>query len=71
MAEWVKNQTAAAQVTAEVWVPSLAWHSGLKDLALPLLQLGCSYGLDSVPGLETSICRGCSHKIKNRNKNPN
>ena len=33
--QWVKNPMAAAWVTAEVQV--LAWHSGLKDLAL--LQL--------------------------------
>ena len=33
MAQWIKNPTAAAQVTAEVWVGSLAWHSGLKDTA--------------------------------------
>ena len=32
-----KNLTAAARVTAEVWVQSLARHSGLKDLALPQL----------------------------------
>ena len=35
--QWVKNLTAAAWVTAEVPVPSLAQHSGFKDLAL--LQL--------------------------------
>ena len=35
----VKNLTAAALVTAEVQVPSLAWSSGLKDLAL--LQWWC------------------------------
>ena len=34
MAQWVKNLTAAAQVTAEVWVCSLAQSSGLKDPAL-------------------------------------
>ena len=33
--QWVKNPTAVAWVVAEVWVPFLAWHSGLKDLALP------------------------------------
>ena len=38
MAQWVKNPTAAACVTAEVWVQFLAWSSGLKDLALPQLQ---------------------------------
>ena len=28
--QWVKNLTAAAQVTAEVWVLSPAWCSGLR-----------------------------------------
>ena len=39
MVQWVKNQTAVAQVTAEVQVQSLAWISGLKNRALP--QLWC------------------------------
>ena len=34
MAQWVKNLTAAAQVSAEVQVPSLAWGSWSKDQAL-------------------------------------
>jgi len=37
--QWVKSQTAAAQVTAEVQVRSLAQCSGLKDRALPQVQL--------------------------------
>lgn len=36
---WVKNLTVSTQVTAEVQVPSLAWGSGLKDLAFPQLWL--------------------------------
>ena len=36
VAQWVKNSTAVAWVTAEVQVLSLARHSGLKDLALPV-----------------------------------
>ena len=39
MVQWVKNATAVAQAAAEVWVQSLAEHSGLKDPALPHLQL--------------------------------
>ena len=31
---WVKSPTAAAWVTAEAWVQSLAEHSGLKDPTL-------------------------------------
>ena len=33
--QWVKNLTAAAQVSAEVQVRSLAQHNGLQDPALP------------------------------------
>ena len=33
MAQWVKPLTAVAQVAVEAWVPSLAQHRGLKDLA--------------------------------------
>ena len=35
MAQWVKNLTVEAQVAVEVQVQFPAWHSGLKDLALP------------------------------------
>ena len=38
MVQWVKNWTAAARVTVEVWVPPPAWCSGLKDLAMPRLR---------------------------------
>ena len=40
MMQWVKNLTAAAQVTVEAWVQSPAWSSGLKDPALPHLWCG-------------------------------
>lgn len=36
----VKNGTEVARVTAEVWVRSPAWHSGLQDPTLPQLWLG-------------------------------
>ena len=39
MVQWVKDLTAAAQVTTEAWVPPPAWPIGLKDLALPQLLL--------------------------------
>ncbi len=38
MAQWVKNPTVEAQMAVEVRVQFPAWHSGLKDLALPQLQ---------------------------------
>ena len=45
MMPWIKNLTAVAQVTAEVWVRSQAlWHH--------------SCGLDSIPGLGTSMDTG-------------
>ena len=37
MAQWVKNPTAAAQVTVKVQVQFLAQHGGLKDPVLPQL----------------------------------
>ena len=38
MVQQVKNLTAAAQADAEVQLPFLAWHIGLKDPVLPQLQ---------------------------------
>ena len=35
VAQWVKNPTAEARATVEVWVQALTRLSGLKDLALP------------------------------------
>ena len=49
MAQWVKNLTAVAPVTAEAQVQFPALRSGLKDPALPQLQVDHS-GWDSVPG---------------------
>ena len=40
VAQWVKNPAAVAWVAVEVWVPSLAWCSRLKDPMWP--QLRCS-----------------------------
>ena len=40
VAQWVKNLTAVAQIAAEVWFRSLAWHRGLEDLVLLQLQHG-------------------------------
>ena len=56
LAQWVKNPTAATQVTAKAWVYSLAWHSGLKD---------------PVPAQGTSIChRGGQEKKTKTNIYP-
>ena len=39
MVQWVKNLTAVSWVAAEAWVRSPAWHSVIKDPALPQLQV--------------------------------
>ena len=55
---------AVAQVTVEVWVQSLAQHSGLKGSSVATAAvLGCSCGSDSTPGLGTSMYHRCGHKI--------
>ena len=61
MMQWVKNPTAATKVDAFKWVQFMAWLRGLKDPTLVHLIVH-SCGSDSVPGLGTSICHGCSHK---------
>ena len=57
-----KESAAMAWVTLEVWVPSLAWHSGLKDPMWPQLCVVCNCGVNSIPGLGTSLCHWSSHK---------
>lgn len=47
--QWIKNPTEAAQVTAEVQVQSSAWHSQLKDAALPQLWWRLQLQLRSNP----------------------
>ena len=50
VAQWVKNPTAAAWVTEEVWVCPPAWRSGLnQDPALPHLQHGSQLQLGFNP----------------------
>ena len=41
--QWVKNPTAATQVSAEVKVQSPDGHSGLKDPVLPQLQVQVTF----------------------------
>ena len=61
VAQWVKNLTAVAQVSAEAQVQSPGPCSGLKDPVWLLLWHRSSCGLDSVPGTGTSMCCRCSH----------
>ena len=73
VAQWVKNLTAATQVTAEAWVRSPAQHSGVKDLALnstciSFLFYGWTYGMWKFPvqGMNLS----CSFNLQCRCFNP-
>ena len=50
VAQWVKNGTAAAQVTAEEQVQSLPRHNELKDLVLLQLQCRLQLRLNPWPG---------------------
>ena len=72
VAPWVKNLTAAAQVSAGARVRAPAQSSELKNPVLLQLWHSCSLGSDSHPGPGTSICHGRSHKgffkLKNKNK---
>ena len=73
MSQWVKNPTAAAWVAAEVWVPSSAQcgeYSELKSQCSRSYSLGGSRGLASVSGLGTSMCRGCDHLRKRKERKP-
>ena len=55
-----------AQVAVEVWIWSSGQWSGLKNLVSCSCGIGHSCSSDLIPGSGTSICRGCSHKIKER-----
>ena len=59
MVQWTKNLTAEARVPVEVKIRSLTQHKWVKGSGV-----GSTYSLDSIPGLGTSICHGCSHKKK-------
>ena len=71
MAQWVKNPTAAALVTAEAWVQSLAHCRGLKD---PVLSHGLQLKLGfnpwprdfHMPGMQT--LKGKEKKSAQREK---
>ena len=66
MVLWVKNLAVVARVAAEVRGLSLAWHSVLKDLALPQLQLRFNPWAQKCPyAMGTAI----ENKKPNQNKN--
>ena len=62
VAQWVKDLTTAAQVTAKVQVQSPAWHNGLSIQNCHSCGTGCICGLDSIPEPGTPICCGCGQK---------
>ena len=68
VAQWIKNQTAVAWITAEAQGQSPAWYSGSKEMVLPHLWLRSQLGSDSVPGLGTSICHGAVIKEREGEK---
>ena len=68
MVQWVKNPTAVAPVAAEVWVQSLAWRRGLKDLSCRSCGVAYDCSSDSIPGPGTSISQGCGRKKKKKKK---
>ena len=66
MAQWVKNPSAAAQPTAEVWVPTSAWCSGLEIQCCCSSGVGRSCGLDSFTGWELPYVVGAAMKKKKK-----
>ena len=65
----VKDLTAVAQVAAEAWVQSLAWHGVCLRIWLCCSYVvGHSCGLDSIPGPGTSMCHRCSQLKKKKKK---
>ena len=53
MAQYVQNPTAAAQIAAETWVPSLTWHRKLKCC--------CSCGIGHSSSSDFDPCPGNFH----------
>ena len=64
MAQWVKNLTTAAWVTAEVWVQSLLVQQVKGSVLLQPCGVDCSCSWESIPGQRISIGCKCGHKKK-------
>ena len=61
--QWVNDLAYLRGGTGSI--PSLAqWVGGSRVAA----AVGCSCGLDLIPGLGTSLCCWCGHKIKKTKK---
>ena len=58
-------------VSVEMWVQSLAWHSGLSIWSCCSCGISCSAGWDLIPRLGTSICLICFYMPKQTNKQTN
>ena len=59
---------AVAWVAAEVQVPSQAWCSWLRIQHCRSCGVGCSCGLDLIPGLGSSMYHKCGRKKKKKKK---
>ena len=68
MAQWIKDLTTATQIAAEAWVSFPAQQSGLKIRHCHTCCISPSCSLNSIPGLGTSICRGCGWGEKKKQK---
>ena len=66
--QWVKNPTAAAWVTVEVQVQSLAWGSGFRIWCCHRCGVDHSGGLNLIPGPGSSTCHRCREKKKKNQK---
>ena len=60
----MEQQDQGPLCRARVKVPSLAWYSGLKDLALPQLRYTSQWWLRSDPWPGNSICHREANKEK-------
>ena len=68
MVQWVKNLTAAVQVTVDVRVQSLILHSGLKDPMSPQLWFRLQLWLIQSLAWELPYAVGVAKKILKRKK---
>ena len=67
MVQWVKDLTTVAHITVEVWVYSLAQHSGLVSGVAPACGIGHSCGV----GLISSLGNFHRLQVRLKQKNPN
>ena len=67
VAQWVRELALSLQqlgLLLQLGFNPQPWPSGLRIWSFCSCGIGCSCGLDSVPGLGTSICCRCGKKNK-------